>query len=173
MELQSQIKKGPLLMELQEKVDNLDKRLKKQSRLLRLTTALLLVTIGFLITRYLLGVEGRLDLQGRRVYVHKGGQPLISTSIHPYGLNALNLYDAMEPYGTHATLDVRPYKTQLWMRENSANGVTDLQLFVTRDRSGISIRDHNQKERVSLLVTEDGPKLLLLDENGQVLFEAP
>jgi hypothetical protein len=30
-----------------------------------------------------------------------------------------------------------------------------------------------QRERVSLTLHEDGPKLLLLDENGQTIFQAP
>ena len=68
---------------------------------------------------------------------------------------------------------VLPDKAQLWLRQDSSNRSPNLELFVTGNRSGLSIRDDKQKERVSLSMGEDGPKLRLLDENGQVIFQAP
>jgi hypothetical protein len=160
-------------MELQDKVDNLERRLKKQGRFLGFTTGLLFLTIGFLITQWILGIAGRLDLQGKRVYVHsrEGSLDTVST-IGRLGFDAHSLDSPAEPYGKHARLWVLPH-AGLFLGEDSSNRSPALQLFVMGNRSGLSIRDDKQKERVSLTVSEDGPKLLLLDENGQVLFRAP
>ena len=160
-------------MELQDKVDNLERQLKKQGRFLGFTTALLFLTIGFLVTRWILGIEGRLDLQGKRVYVHsREGSLVTSSTIGRFGFEAHSFDNPAEPYGKHASLWVLPH-ARLSLMENSSNRSPDLELFVTSNRSGLSIRDDKQKERVRLSVSEDGPKLLLLDENGQVLFRAP
>ena len=161
-------------MELSDKVDRLERRLKKQGRILGFTTALLSLTVGLLITRWILGIEGRLDVQGKRVHVHSwAGGSLMSSTISRFGLEAHSFDNAAEPYGRHAMLWVLPDKAQLWLRQDSSNRSPNLELFVTGNRSGLSIRDDKQKERVSLSMGEDGPKLRLLDENGQVIFQAP
>jgi hypothetical protein len=51
-------------MNCQDQVANLERRLKKQGPFLRFTDALLLLTTGFLITRWILGVVGRTSIVG-------------------------------------------------------------------------------------------------------------
>ena len=158
-------------MELSDKVDQLERRLKKQGRILGFTTALLSLTVGLLIARWILGIEGRLDVQGKRVYVHSGGGR--TSTISEFGLESHSFDNAAEPYGRHAMLWVLPDKAQLSLRQDSSNRSPNLELFVTGNRSGLSIRDDKQRERVSLSLSDGGPKLLLFDDKGQVVFQAP
>src|SRR3989304_8036072 len=161
-------------MELSDKVDRLERRLKKQGRILGFTTALLSLTVGLLIARWILGIEGRLDVQGKRVHVHSwAGGSLMSSTISRFGLEAHSFDNAAEPYGRHAMLWVLPDKAQLWLKQDSSNRSPNLELFVTGNRSGLSIRDDQHRERVSLSLSDGGPKLLLFDEKGQGVFEAP
>ena len=160
-------------MELQEKVDSLERRVKKQGRFLAVTNGILIMTIAVLITRWGLGIEGRLDLQGKRVYVHSSQTSLISSTISPGGLRANSFANASEAYGKHAALAVTPDRTELHLSADAPNRSRDLKLFVAGNRSGLSIRDDGQRERISLSLSEDGPKLRLLDENGQLIFQAP
>ena len=160
-------------MELQQEVDSLERQVKKQGRFLRLTSGLLILTIGVLITRWVLATEGRLDVQGKRVYVHGGERPLTTATIRPPGVEAHSFDDPSEPYGRHVLLGVTPEGTQLSLTQNFANQNRDLKRFVAGDRSGLSIRDNQQRERISLTLSDDGPKLRLLDENGQAIFQAP
>jgi hypothetical protein len=160
-------------MELQPRIDSLEKQLRTQGLFLRITFGLLILTIGFLVTRWVLATEGRLDIQGERVYVHRGGQPWTST-IRPHGLEAHRFEDPSEPYGSHVLLRVLPREgAELSLTENSANQNRDLRLFIAGDQSGFSIRDSQQRERISLALSADGPKLRLLDENGLTVFQAP
>lgn len=160
-------------MELQQRVASLEGQLRKHGRFLRATFGLLILTIGFLVTPWVLATEGRLDVRGKRVYVHGGGGSLVTSTIRPQGLEAHGFNEASLPFGRHALLTVAPERADLRLRVDSADQNRDIQLFVAGDRSGLSIRDGQQRERVSLALHEDGPKLLLLDEKGQTLFQAP
>jgi hypothetical protein len=160
-------------MELQQQVDSLERQLRKQGLLLRVAFVLLILTIGFHVTRWVLATEGRLDIQGGRVYGHRSGQPWTST-IHPHGLETHRFDDPSEPYGSHVLLRVLPREgTELSLMENSASQNREIRLFLAADRSGLSIRDRQQRERVSLTLSDEGPKFRLLDENGQAIFQAP
>jgi hypothetical protein len=160
-------------MELQQQVESLERQLRKQGRFLRATFGLLIMTIGFLVTRWVLATEGRLDIQGKRVYVHRGGGSLITSTVRPHGFEAHRFDDASEPYGSHVLLAVLPEGAQLSLTGNSGNQNRDLRLFLAADRSGLSLRDRQQRERVSLTLSDEGPMLRLLDENGQAIFQAP
>ena len=161
-------------MELQQQVESLERQVRRQGLFLRITFGLLSLTIGFLVTRWVLATEGRLDIQGKRVYVHSRGGPLITSTIRPQGLEAHSFADASKPYGSHVLLTVLPREgTELSLTENFANQNRDVRLFLAADRSGLSIRDRQHRERVSLTLSDEGPKLRLLDENGQAIFQAP
>ncbi|HAV63289.1 MAG TPA: hypothetical protein DCY13_13105 [Verrucomicrobiales bacterium] len=91
----------------------------------------------------------------------------------PVGFEAHNLDAASEPYGRHAALAVAGDGASLTLRENSTGLNEDVQLFVAGGKSGLTVRDGLQRERISLALHDDGPRLRLLDENGQTLFQAP
>ena len=130
------------------------------------------MTIASLVTRWGLGIAGRLDLQGKS-YVHSSEMSLIVSTINPHGLQAHSLANGSKAYGQHASLQALPDRAELRLSTDAPSRSRDLKLFVDGNRSGLSMRDDQQRERISLSLDEDGPKLRLLDENGQVIFQAP
>lgn len=161
-------------------LEKLERRLEKQGRLLKLTVGLLFLMIGVLVTHWVLGLQGLLHLRGKEVAASGDGGASI-TRIHPSGLRAHQFDDPRNAsYVSRAELEVGGgghRSTRLLLEEHSGDvswrGGLELHVYAPGKRSGLFIRDFEGNERARLTVTEDGPKLELLDENDQVLFQAP
>jgi hypothetical protein len=162
-------------------LERLERRLEKQGRSLKLTAALLGLTIGVLVTHWILGDMGLLNLQAKTVTVSDDSATYYRARINSSGLHALHVADRKEAsFNNQAYLEVGSggnRSTHLVLQEHSYDGSwgggLQLYVFAPGRRSGLLIRDFEGKERVRLTVSEAGPKLELLDEDGQVLFQAP
>jgi hypothetical protein len=164
-------------------LEKLERRLKQQSRLLKFTVGLLFLTIGVLVMHWLLGLQGRLTLRATEVAV-LGDTGAGGPRMHPSGLQVLYFDDPRRASRvSRADLQVGDggnRATRLLLEESSGDaddgswrGGLDLHVYAPRKQSGLVMRDFEGQERVRLMVDEDGPKLELLDEEGQVLFQAP
>jgi hypothetical protein len=164
-------------------LEKLERRLEKQSRLLKVNVGLLFLTIGVLVMHWLLGLQGRLTLRATEVAV-LGDTGAGGPRMHPSGLQVLSFDNPRRASRvSRADLQVGDggnRATRLLLEESSGDaddgswrGGLDLHVYAPRKQSGLVMRDFEGQERVRLMVDEDGPKFELLDEEGQVLFQAP
>ena len=75
--------------------------------------------------------------------------------------------------GKHTRLELSEI---LWTKEAPKKSFTSqprAQLLANDEQTGILLYDQSGKLRVQLVVTEDQPKLVLLDKNGDAVFSAP